>query len=337
MAKKKRRTLDFDEGPDIPNIPSVDTRDSHINDGKTEQRYNEVFPRDNVYLEEDSMGLNNGIGYDEDHESLQAATGEFFSIGGFDQAEQAMKSRRKLKITIVVIIVLVVALVITGYYVLSNRQHERNTDTIVTDPGITGGDIDESTSTDEDYATTVPNLSSLFGLNSNDAANRLGSDYSNEGTSNNDSEDSDIKSFVTFKYSPQDAELEVQTGPELQLGMNEEGAVIQVKMSSSLPMVGIDPTSFESLISTPDTLNSVLESCGISQTVDSDSYSAPSEEEYTVYEDEDATFLVVEMLSASFTGSIDGESAPTKWEITFSYDYSQSDSNPSRTIEITLS
>ncbi len=284
-----------------------------------------------------------GIGYDDNHDELQAATGEFFKIAALDPSESAMKSRRKMRITIIVIIVVIIVSIAAGYYVLSSQHSQRNAQSIESNTGINASDIDLSASIQSEYATIVPDLSSLVGLSLDDASSALGVDYllsESEGQNSSDNGSENENSIATLIYSPADlGDTTLTNPPTVVLTTNEEGVVISVEFTSALTLVGLPGgMTFAELVATSDVLDSVLDSCGIIDGLSS--YEAPSADSYTTYVDPDAESRVVAMESSTFSGSVTDQSDFSSWTVEFVYDY-QADGatqdDPVRTITITLS
>ncbi len=276
-----------------------------------------------------------GIGFDDDHDNLQAATGDFFNMPSFDQAEAALRSRRKMKITILVAVVVVVALVIAAYFILSGQQQERRSDAIVNDELISDDDIDSSTRAGSDYATTIPGLTSLIGMSLSDVSSSLGTDYITYVAATNPDDET---TSITLVYSPSDVDVELEGAPQIVLEADDDDNVSKVVLTSEMEMVGVNVSSFSELVESSEVINWLLEQAGISDGIES--YTAPSADTYTTYVDEEAEELVVSMESYTFSGSIEGASAPSSWQLVLTFDYEQVNSGqaeePVKTIQITL-
>jgi len=241
--------------------------------------------------------------------------------------QKVRRSRRTRVVLILVIIVLLAALGGLGYLGHTLLFDSHTEEPVLTDPSkIISTPIEDEKNTDKAVvsATTIPDLSGLFGLDVTEAQAFLGYDYILTKVERaKDEDNSKVEQLAVFVYQPHSstgAPVGSFTMPSIYLSLDKNGKVIQVLYRSSFEALGYQSASFGSFIQTQDMLFNVLRAAGVTP---ASSFEFPSvtSEEYTVYVDPEADILRIWKEEYTFAGPSDSGSAPTTWQVKLSYDY----------------
>lgn len=255
-----------------------------------------------------------------------------------DKLKRAKRTRRIL-VAIIVLLILVLLSAVAGavYYYLNYTEPPPPVES-------TPAEI-EATDTVQDRGTTetiaMPNLLAMFGKTPEEVVATLGSNYTitkTEGSSGDTSSDdpeaaegeegeestdtSGIVAMSTISYTPD--EDSGATGAKhvqnIYLSLNAQGMTVEVYFVSSMSLLDYPTTRFEDLVMTKDSFVDTLSNAGVAVAADA-AYTPPTSEDYNEYVDADGDASMIKKQSATFKGAVASEQAPTKFEITYTYEY----------------
>jgi hypothetical protein len=251
-----------------------------------------------------------------------------------DNPEIAKKSKR-LKITL--ILVLLILLVVIGGlcfwgYTLLFKSDGGGT-SLVSGPDNNSLKIKDATDEATSLNLSLPKLTVLFGLTTDEALARLGSSYQLVSTSQAAATSSDetnvavvdanaAAQIIEIDYKVTTTKATITNAPKIYLSLNASGKVVGCYVTSALNVLGYSPSTFSSLVATGDILNNTLSAIGI--TPSNFTYTVPSAETYTTYSKDAGgnSTNVIAKESASFDGiTADQSVAPKTWSVTLEYDY----------------
>ncbi len=255
--------------------------------------------------------------------------------------EKLVHAKRKRRTLIVVIVILIIVLLGAAagsiYYYLNYGQNNAH---IAQPSNVIEGD--EAAVQDRGTTVTVemPDLVQMFGKTPDEVVAILGPDYvitktdivtDAEGTESSGAEGEAsevspvVANMVTISYTPQE-----QTSPvgatqvqNIYLGLDEGGKTVEVYFVSSMNLLDYPISSFADLVATRTSFVGSLASAGATVSTEVE-YIAPTEEEYTEYVDPEASVKKIKKETVTMKGTLVSEQAPTKFEITYTYDYGAS-------------
>ncbi|HBT94612.1 MAG TPA: hypothetical protein DEB24_00105 [Coriobacteriia bacterium] len=243
--------------------------------------------------------------------------------------ERIKKSKRSKIVLIVIIVLLLLALgglVYFGYMVFKQGADGAAA-------GITPGDDLSVTEVTDVSApgqiqietTSIPNLTSLFGLTVEEVSAKLGSQFQlKSSTPTTDNTNTAITQLATFSYVPV-----VTSGSEatstatlptesIYASLNESGKVVDVYYSCDMRLLGYQEVSFNSLLSSDSIVMQALGSAGITPR---DFTFAPPGEGSIVYDNKDSANRKVIKQTQIYSGRASSEGNPTAWTLTVTYDF----------------
>ena len=255
--------------------------------------------------------------------------------------EKLVKAKRtkRLLITMIILLLLILFGGIAGglyYYINFGQPHA----TFVPEPIVI--ENDENVLEDGGTIATMemPNLTQMFGRTADEVVALLGDDYtitaysevpasSGTAASSGSSEATDtaavIREIVTISYSPetQDSSLALRQSQKIYLSLGEEGTTLEVYFVSSMDILDFPWTNFANLVATSDSFVQTLGWSGVS-IVEDTPYTAPTPEEFTEYVDPSAQYKKIKKETTTWAGALISETAPTSFEITYTFDYGAS-------------
>ncbi|MDR2035123.1 MAG: hypothetical protein LBP91_00385 [Coriobacteriales bacterium] len=195
-------------------------------------------------------------------------------------------------------------------------------------------DTNGQTVEDRGVAKTVPMpaLGQLFGRTPEEALAILGSSYAitkvdatQANATNNAADDPAARQVVTISYTPeaQNGAADLRQTQKIYLSLGEAGTTIEVYLVSSMDILDLPHSSFADLVATQENFLQSLTSAAVAGVSDTP-YIAPTSGEYTEFVDPTANHKKVKKESATWAGALASEAAPTKFEVTFTYEYGAS-------------
>jgi flagellar basal body-associated protein FliL len=284
-------------------------------------------------------------------------------------AEEA-KSRRSKRLLIVLLVLLVLifaggAFIGVRYFILPHRSLDASFTFLpelpVQDPSVT-----TNSSVSVKYkTTTIPPLVGLFGMNKDEVAARLGSDWTlTKEEAVSDATTPAAVAMLTFTYTAQpivdnqssadqgttntatdtkSSSSSADTTPDAQLylSMNADNKVIDVLYKADMDLLGFPTVSFMDLLATDSTINKILDGAGVGPK--DFQYAAPNVDETIAWDNPNSDKRKITRQSKIYSGRTTNNGDPTAWTVTFTYEftpYVQSPddfSNARRTIKVQLS
>lgn len=243
--------------------------------------------------------------------------------------ERVKKSKRSKIILIVVIVLLLLALgglVYFGYTIFKQGSDGAAT-------GITPSDDLPATEVTDISApgqiqietTSIPDLSSLFGLTVEEVSAKLGMQFQlKSSTPTTDNTNTAITQLATFTYVPvitdgSDATSSAALPTEsIYASLDEAGKVIDIYYSCDMRLLGYPEVSFNSLLSSETIVTQALGAAGITPR---DFSFAPPTEEAIVYDNKDSANRKIIKQTQIYSGRASSEGNPTAWTLTVTYDF----------------
>jgi hypothetical protein len=245
---------------------------------------------------------------------------------------QRIKKSRRTGVLLVITIILLIAalggLVYLVYPVLFSGDTE-GAQTAIKDPtSITDVEVTDVNSPGEIHVevTSIPNLSSLFGLTLEEVKGRLGGNFQLIKTdAATDATNPAIKQLATFSYEPVMEEEDPNAmsnaslpNEHVYLSLDEGGKVIDVYYTCDMRLLGYPVSSFIELLS-GDLVTGALASAGVSPR--DFSFVAPDEEGTISYDNKDSANRKIIKQATIFSGRTTSETVPTAWTLTVTYDF----------------
>lgn len=204
----------------------------------------------------------------------------------------------------------------------SNGQAQQ-TETDIANSDATSTDTSSSDSNDESSTqtvkTSVPDITTLMGLNRSDALQQIGHGAALvSATDVNESDNPVVKKLtVVLTHEPGDSK---QGTPTVYLGLDSNETVIQAGYSSPTSLLGFGRLSFVDAITNEHIIEQTLKKAGL--TVSQGDITLPSsKKDYSIYGSDGHT-LVQE--KASFQGEgFSNKGVTYSWTSTLQYDYSR--------------
>jgi hypothetical protein len=257
--------------------------------------------------------------------SLEASfDAETFYKPVYDTETIHRSKRLRVTLTVVLFALLlgVCALCFAGFMMLKGSS-----DNASTVSGSDGSSLQINDTVDEASTLdiTMPALSSLFGMTTDQALTLLGSNYKLASTSavTTSDDSSTIVQIAEIDYQVTNTKTTVSNTPKIYLSLDADGKVVECYLSSSLDVLGYDPADFSSLVSTSDLLLGVLKKVGITPATDF-VYAAPTADTYTTYTKDSSgnATTTVSKKTVTFSGqTADTSVTPSRWSVTLTYDY----------------
>lgn len=281
--------------------------------------------------------------------SDQAGGDEPFFPSPFESIpEEKLAKAKRTKRTLIIVIILL-ALLLLGvaagavYYYLSMEDASATIEH--------AGNVIEDGSVTQDRGTTetieMPDLVKMFGKTPEEVLKTLGPDYSITNTGTTAAEDASeaetdengdgtedaegdeasttTSQVTTISYTPQEQASTYGTTHVLNiyLTLDESGATREVYFAGSMSLLDYPISNFADLVAAKTSLADTLRSAGATMASDTP-YTAPTEDEYTIYVDPSANKRLIRKETVTVTGSLASEQAPKNFEVTYTYDYGAS-------------
>lgn len=245
--------------------------------------------------------------------------------------ERVKKAKRLRNILIVVIILLVAALSALVYlgYTIYMESVERGTGRIGDVTTVIDGDVVDASAPPEIKieTTSIPNLSSLFGLTTDEVAARLGSSFLLASLRDESDETNPaIRQLATFSFVPTvsggtgDMMANLSLPNEtIYASLDASGKVVDIYYICDMRLLGYPDRAFVDLLADQDFVTSVLSSANV-QPRDF-SFVAPDPDESTIYDNPSSANRKVIKQTHIFSGRTLSSSVPTVWTLTVTYDF----------------
>lgn len=245
---------------------------------------------------------------------------------------KSKKARRKLTVIAILVVLLICAVAAAIVFAImhSNNNGAETAQQVSGQSAATdetlGGATDAQVVASKKIE--VPNLVSVMGKTQDEAIELIGHDARVGSTTEEDDEDSDIKTTVQLLLyaDPSDSHAGL---PTVTLGLDEDGKVIQIGYSASTILLGYGSVSFSDAVLNQHVIENTLAEAGVNAA--SDAIALPEDKaEYSTYDTktingQEETLLVKEKYS--FSGapeSLIGEGEVGTWSAVLMYDYSNS-------------
>jgi len=248
--------------------------------------------------------------------------------------EMVKRANRTRVVMIVVLVLLVAALAALGYlaYQMFSSQNT-STPAVDTAPVAIEDPIKDNTASAPVEAkaqtTTIPNLSSLFGLTVAEAQTRLNGEFTLKGPeAKEDATNPAIKFLATLTYSPKSSAAASPASSTLSeniyLSLDENSKIIQVYYVCSMDLLGIPESSFAALTADSQTVDNILSAAGVTPEP-AWAYVVPTAASFTEYVDPAAEQLKVKKETAKFnSATANADVPPANWSLSLTYDYGAS-------------
>ena len=233
--------------------------------------------------------------------------------------QQAKKTRRRLLVLVILLIIVVGVVVFFMYRTFSSSQEEaaqqaqqqieEPKDSLASNPADDAGDAPAK-------LTDVPVITSLFGLTTDEAIEKIG--HGALVTSNREVNEEGNPVKTNLNVALTDEPNDSKTGfPTVYLGLDQNGNVVQVGYSASASALGFGSLSFADAVNDEHVIEKTMAKVGV--TVPEGSAVLPADkDEYSTYATDGTT---VTRERCSFEGDVDVNGAPCTWSSVLSYDY----------------
>lgn len=238
--------------------------------------------------------------------------------------EERMRKSRRTRRSLIIVIVLLICLLVAGgvfaYHILSEGQNEAEQQTQQHESATEKNEIASGAAQD---ATTVavktvdvPNLISLLGMDQVEAVDALKRGATITATRTVKEEGNPIRSSVTIALTSEPSDSKTGT-PNVYLGLDREGKVIQAGYSASASTLGFGAVGFADAVEKDHVVEQMMKNIGLTESIGT--IKLPSDKsEYTTYA-KDGTTLVRERCPFSGNVTINGQDCT--WSSVLSYDY----------------
>jgi hypothetical protein len=249
------------------------------------------------------------------------------------------KAKRTRNILLVAIILLVGALGYLGYfgYTIFMEGIEKGPGSISQVTTVIDGDAADPSAPEEIKieTTSIPNLTSLFGLTADDVATRLAPGFSLSSLKDEaDETNPAVKQLATFSFTPTVSGGSSNTTTNISLpsetvyaSLDENGRVIDIYYVCDLRLLGYPEQSFDDLLANVGLVSGVLTQANV-QPRDLN-YTPPDPAESTTYDNPNSTNRKVVKQSHIFSGRTSSSELPTVWTLTVTYDFGAGVTSPS--------
>ena len=255
--------------------------------------------------------------------------------------EKLMKAKKTRRLLIFVMVLLLLLLfggiAFSLYYYISFLQPQAN---FVQDPLVIENDENVLEDRGETETIDMPDLAQMFARTPDEIVALLGDDYlitayteaqaSSDTNANSDSDQADdtehvIVQIVTISYSPEgmDSSMALRQNQKIYLSLGEDGTTLEVYFVSSMDILDFPLTNFANLVSSSDSFEQTLAWAGVTIVADTP-YTAPTSEEFIEYVDASAQHKKIKKETTSWSGDLVSDTAPTSFEITYTFDYGAS-------------
>ena len=237
-------------------------------------------------------------------------------------SERVIKSHRTRNILRVIIVLLVIALGALAYFgwrTFTESQEQANQEAQeqleAPKDNVTRSEGDDTVETAVEQAD-VPNLTTLFGKTTDQAVADLARGAFVSSNKEVTDKKSVIKKNVTVALA--DEPHDSKTGaPNVYLGLNKDGKIIQVGYSASASALGFGSLSFSDAVNEEHVIETTLRKIGV-EVEDGVATLPDDNSKYTTYASDGKT-VVKER--CSFKGDLEVNGVPCTWSAVLSYDY----------------
>ena len=173
-------------------------------------------------------------------------------------------------------------------------------------------------------STVIPNLTSLFGFDTEQALAYLGESYAiTKIDTVSDVDNPDVKQLVVLAYQPDNlaaVSIQLIALPHVYLSLDSDEKVIQIYYQSSLEALGYPSSSFATLTATQNTVYDALEIAGVTPAADY-VYPQLTADDYTIFIDPEAAEKRIKKEEYTFEGQVSINETLRTWQLRLSYDY----------------
>ncbi len=235
------------------------------------------------------------------------------------------KSRRTRRVLLVLIVLLFTAVGAVGVFTYFTwiGSHQEAAQQVKEQVGApnhrddVGNNYNDDTKDKVTKLVDLPELSRVIGINEGEAMN-----FIKRGavvTANNpvNEEGNPIKTNLTVALTEEVSGGKTGSTPTVYLGLNEEGRIIQVGCSVSVPSLGYSALSFNDAVTVDRVIEKTLARVGV-VVPEGTAVLPANKNEYSTYAS-DGTTVIRER--CSFEGDVDVNGTPCSWSTVLSYDY----------------
>jgi hypothetical protein len=252
---------------------------------------------------------------------------------GFEPiAPHRIKKAKKTKIILIITIIILIAalggLAFLGYSIFKDgsttNQGTINTPSLLPDDTITDENAPGEVKVEE---TSIPNLTSLFGLPLEEAKAVLGANFQLLKTDEvTDDTNPKIKKLAHFSYvpsvqsdNPNAVSAASLPSENIYLSLDEGDKVIDIYYTCDMRLLGYPEKSFLELLATDEVVTGALRAAGVEPR--DFGFAPPTEEESISYDNPNSENRKVVKQSTLYSGRTSTEEVPTAWTVTVTYDY----------------
>lgn len=237
-------------------------------------------------------------------------------------SERVLRSHRTRKTLSIIIALLIIALAVLayfGYRTLSEGQEQANQEAQeqieAPKDNVTRSEGDDTVETAVEQAD-VPNLTTLMGKTTDGAVAELARGATVTSNQKVKEKDSVIKTNVTVALADEPHDSKTGT-PNVYLGLDKDGKIIQVGYSAAASALGFGSLSFSDAVNGEHVIEQTLRKVGV-QVEDGAATLPDDSSKYITYK-EDGQTIVKER--CSFQGDAEVNGVPCTWSAVLSYDY----------------
>lgn len=257
---------------------------------------------------------------EDDGEAAAAAPKSKRSAWLEDRMQRSRRTRRTLIVTILLLVAVLIAGIALAVHVLSEGQTEAEQQAQSHEAAADKTEIADDSGKDV-VATAVktadvPNLVSLLGKDQVEAIDALKRGATVTSTREVKEEGNPIRSSITIALTSEPADAKTGT-PNVYLGLDRDGKVIQVGYSAAASILGFGAVGFSDAVQKEHIIENTMAEIGLKDTIGP--ITLPEDKsEYSTYASDKIT-LVRERCPFSGNVTIDGQDCT--WSSVLSYDY----------------